>query len=282
MEVIQTIEAMRAFTAQARRNGKRIGLVPTMGALHEGHLTLMRRARTTCDVVVASIFVNPTQFGPNEDFTLYPRPLENDCRQAESADVAAIFNPTPSEMYPAGYATYVNVGGITAKLCGLSRPGHFQGVATVVTKLLNIVQPDFAFFGQKDAQQCLVIEQMASDLNMAVKIVMIPIVRNADGLALSSRNIYLSPEERTAALVLSRSLRLATQAVQNGERNLNEIRNLVWQEITAEPLAIIDYAEIYRYPDLQAVDTLQDKALLALAVKIGKTRLIDNTILTAR
>jgi len=280
IKVIETIDVMRAYIKEARLAGKKIGLVPTMGALHEGHLTLMREAKTACDVVVASIFVNPTQFGPNEDFAAYPRKFENDCRLAQGVGVDAIFHPQPSEMYPPGYSTYVNVSGITDKLCGQARPGHFQGVATVVTKLFNIVQPDTAFFGQKDAQQCLVIQRMAADLNMNLQIAMVPTVRDANGLALSSRNSYLSPEEIQAALVLAQSMRLADQAVKAGERNIAVLRDMVRNKIQSEPKAEIDYVEIYQYPDLQTTDVLTNKALLALAVRFGKTRLIDNIILS--
>ncbi len=281
LKIIETVKDMRVFVQAARRAGKTIGLVPTMGALHEGHLTLMREAKAACDIVVASIFVNPTQFGPNEDFAAYPRKFENDCRLADGVGVDAIFHPQPAEMYPPGFATSVTVTGITDKLCGLSRPGHFQGVATVVTKLFNIVTPDIAFFGQKDAQQCLVIQRMTADLNMNLTIKMVPTVRDASGLALSSRNAYLSPEDVQAALVLSQSMQLAAQAVKKGERDIAVLREMVCNTIQAEPRAEIDYVEIYQYPDLQAADTLTDKALLALAVRFGKTRLIDNMILTA-
>lgn len=281
MKIIETIAEMRAFINQAKRQGKSIGLVPTMGALHEGHLTLMRSAKAACDVVIASIFVNPTQFGPNEDYSCYPRVLAKDSEKAASVGIDVVFHPSPSEMYPYGYATYVNVAGLTEKLCGLSRPDHFRGVTTVVCKLFNIVQPDKAFFGQKDAQQVLVIQRMVRDLNMTVNIEIVPIVRESDGLALSSRNAYLSDKERTAALVLSRSLQIAEQTVQQGEQDIAKIRQAVVNEISAEPLASIDYVEIYGHPDLQPIKVLAGKALLALAVKIGQTRLIDNKILEA-
>ena len=280
IKVIETVNDMRAYIKEARLAGKKIGLVPTMGALHEGHLTLMREAKLTCDIVVASIFVNPAQFAPNEDFAKYPRTFDNDCRLAGEAGVDAIFHPQPSEMYPAGYSTYVNVLGITDKLCGRSRPTFFQGVATVVTKLFNIVQPDFAFFGQKDAQQGLVVQRMVADLNMNLRIVMVPTVRDATGLALSSRNSYLSAEDTQAALVLSQSLKMAAQAVKAGERDISAIKESVRNKIQAEPRAQIDYVEIFQYPDLQNVDILTDKALLALAVRFGETRLIDNIILS--
>ncbi|MCE5287130.1 MAG: pantoate--beta-alanine ligase [Pelosinus sp.] len=278
MKIIETVAEMREFIAAKRQAGKTIGLVPTMGALHEGHLTLMRTAKAKCDVVVASIFVNPTQFGPNEDLDSYPRDLAGDAVKAESAGVEAIFHPQPSEMYSAGYATYINVEGITDKLCGKSRPGHFRGVATVVSKLFNIVQPDTAFFGQKDAQQVAVIERMVRDLNMAIQIEVVTIVREADGLARSSRNTYLSKEEREAALVLSRSLRLASEAAAKGERKAAALKSLVETEIKGESLAKIEYVEIYSYPDLAEIEEVKETALLAVAVRFGTTRLIDNII----
>ncbi|TWH46030.1 pantoate--beta-alanine ligase [Sporomusa sp. KB1] len=281
MRVIETIQEMRAFVSAARRQGKSIALVPTMGALHEGHLTLMRRAKAQCDIVITSIFVNPTQFGPQEDLACYPRDLTGDSEKANGVGVDAIFHPTAAEMYPNRYASYVHVEKITAKLCGLSRPGHFRGVTTVVSKLFNIVQPDKAFFGQKDAQQVLVIDQMVRDLNMNVQLEMVPIVREDDGLAMSSRNRYLSTEERSAAMVLSQSLSLAQQLVHDGERDIAKIRTAVVSVITEQPLASLDYVEIYNYPELESVSTLSTKALLALAVRFGTTRLIDNTILEA-
>lgn len=279
MLILHTISETRAFVRQARARGQVIGLVPTMGYLHEGHLELMRRAKNQCDIVIASIFVNPTQFGPNEDFGRYPRDLERDAEMAGTVGVTAIFNPPVEEMYPQGYCTYVDVERITDKLCGLSRPGHFRGVATVVTKLFNIVQPDYAFFGQKDAQQALVIKRMTGDLNMNLEVVIVPIVREQDGLAMSSRNIYLEQDQRCAALVLSRGLERARQALQDGERNAAKIRQLVINMIQAEPLAGIDYVELYSYPDLEPLERIDGLTLLALAVKIGRTRLIDNAIL---
>lgn len=279
MRTYNTISGIREFVRQARSDGKRIGFVPTMGCLHEGHLELMRRARERCGAVVVSIFVNPTQFGPNEDFSRYPRDLERDGAMAAGAGVDALFNPSVEEMYPPGACTFVDLERITEKLCGLSRPGHFRGVATVVTKLFNIVRPDTAFFGQKDAQQALVIRRMVEDLDLDIEIITVPTVREADGLAMSSRNIYLEPEERRAALVLSRSLIGAQKTVQAGERDVAAIRRIVTGMIAGEPLAVTEYAEIYSYPDLEPVATLQGPALLALAVKIGRTRLIDNTVL---
>lgn len=280
MKMFETIADMRRFIKKCKNQGKRIALVPTMGALHEGHLTLMRQAKQSADIVIASVFVNPTQFGPNEDFNQYPRDLASDREKAASAQVDVIFHPQPKEMYPAGYTTYVNVEGITDKLCGASRPGHFRGVATVVIKLFNIVQPDEAFFGQKDAQQVLVIRRMVEDLNIPVCIRMVPIVREADGLALSSRNRYLSTDERQAALVLSKAIRQAETLVNNGCRDMEKVGDVVGKIIADEPLAVIDYVSILHYPSLSTVvKVLEDKVLLAIAVKIGTTRLIDNTIL---
>ena len=279
MKIVHTIAEIREFVRQARLAGCTVGLVPTMGYLHEGHLELMRRARERCGIVVASVFVNPTQFGPNEDLARYPRDLERDARLAAEVGVDVIFNPPVEEMYPPGYCTYVDVERITENMCGASRPGHFRGVATVVTKLFNIVRPDAAFFGQKDAQQALVIRRMAADLNMDLEIVTVPTVREPDGLAMSSRNVYLDPEQRRAALVLAQSLDRAVEAVRAGERDVQRIRRLVEELIRAEPLALIDYVEIYSYPGLEPVERLQGQALLALAVKFGQTRLIDNVIL---
>ncbi|NPV74211.1 MAG: pantoate--beta-alanine ligase [Pelotomaculum sp.] len=279
MLVCNTISEIREFVREARSKGRSIGFVPTMGYLHEGHLELMRRAKERCDTVVISIFVNPTQFGPNEDYDRYPRDLERDARLAGQVGVDAIFNPSVEEMYPAGYCTYVDVERLTGKLCGLSRPGHFRGVCTVVTKLFNIVKPDYAFFGQKDAQQALVIKRMAADLNMDLEVITVPTVREADGLAMSSRNVYLDPEQRRAALVLSRSLEKAGEAFRAGERDASKLRQMVLDMIKAEPLANIDYVEIYSYPELEPLDQINGPALLALAVKIGQTRLIDNAIL---
>ncbi|AEF93058.1 Pantothenate synthetase [Desulfotomaculum nigrificans CO-1-SRB] len=281
MRLCKTIPELRSLLKAVRAEGKSIGLVPTMGYLHQGHLSLIREARQRCDVVVVSIFVNPTQFGPQEDFARYPRDLERDAALVAEIGGDVIFAPEATEMYPPGYSTYVEVGGVSEPLCGASRPGHFRGVATVVCKLFNIVRPDIAFFGQKDFQQVLVIRRMVQDLNMDVEIVDVPIVREPDGLALSSRNVYLSPEERKAALVLSRSLNLAREQVAQGQRDISQLKELVISRIKAEPLANIDYVEILSIPDLKPLDKLQDKALLALAVKFGQTRLIDNTVLEA-
>ncbi|HLN61091.1 MAG TPA: pantoate--beta-alanine ligase [Symbiobacteriaceae bacterium] len=282
MLLLDTVAGVREAVKAARRTGKRIGFVPTMGYLHDGHLALMRQARAECDFVVVSIFVNPTQFGPGEDFDRYPRDLERDQALCQSVPVDAIFHPSVAEMYPPGSLTRVQVSGITETLCGASRPGHFEGVATVVTKLFNIVAPDVAYFGQKDAQQVAVIRRMVRDLNMDLEIRPVPTVREPDGLAMSSRNAYLSPEDRQAALVLSRSLQLAQARVAAGGRDLAAIRSEMAALIAAEPRATIDYVSIVDYDTLQPVDRLlEGKALAALAVRFGKTRLIDNCVLEA-
>ncbi|MBM7856034.1 pantoate--beta-alanine ligase [Desulfohalotomaculum tongense] len=282
MLIIKTIAEMRQFVSEARKNNRSVGLVPTMGYFHRGHLALMEKAVQQCDVVVTSLYVNPLQFGPAEDFAAYPKDLERDAKLAESVGVDVIFAPTDREMYPAGFDTTVSVGDtITGKLCGLSRPGHFTGVATVVTKLFNIVQPDKAFFGQKDAQQVLVIKRMVQDLNMNVEIVPVPIVREKDGLAMSSRNVYLTPEQRQAATVLYKSLQLAQEQVKKGQRDGAEICRLVKEKINSEPLAELDYVEIYSYPELKSIDKINGAALLAVAAKFGLARLIDNIILEA-
>ena len=283
MEILRTVQEIRAFAAAQKKKGKSIGLVPTMGALHEGHLSLMRAAREKCDVVIASVFVNPTQFGPNEDYGSYPRQFETDCKLLEEIPVDAVFHPEPSEMYPQGYCTYVQVDGeLTNKLCGAQRPGHFRGVATVVTKLINLSRADEAFFGQKDAQQVVVVRRFVEDLNLNVHINMVPIVREESGLARSSRNAYLSEEEREAACVLSRSLRDAEDAFRRGEKDAEAIKSLVRKEIKSEPSAVIDYVELFSFPALQPMEKITEDALLAIAVKFGKTRLIDNVILEGR
>ncbi|HIE50177.1 MAG TPA: pantoate--beta-alanine ligase [Armatimonadetes bacterium] len=279
MRVIKTVREMKAAAREARATGKSIGFVPTMGYFHEGHLSLMRRARAENEVVVVSLFVNPTQFGPQEDLATYPRDFARDCRLAEEVGVDLLFAPSGEEMYPPGYCTYVNVERITEHLCGRSRPGHFRGVATVVLKLFNIVQPDRAYFGNKDFQQRVVIERMVRDLNLDLEIVALPIVREPDGLALSSRNEYLNSEERQAALVLSRSLRAAKRWVQEGERDAERLRERVRALIAAEPRARIDYVALVDPETFEDISTLDRPALLALAVHIGPARLIDNALL---
>ena len=279
IKVIEMIAEMREFITGVKKQGKTIGFVPTMGYLHEGHLTLMRKAAEKTDFVVASIFVNPLQFGIGEDFEDYPRDLERDIRLAESAGVSLMFTPGVTEMYPGGYGTTVEVGNLTDKLCGRSRPGHFRGVTTVVTKLFNIVEPDIAFFGQKDAQQAVVLKKMAADLNMNLEIEVVPIVRETDGLAMSSRNKYLSPEERKAALVLSQGLELAQNLVAAGVRKTAELISEITDFINREPRARIDYVEILSFPGFAETENMDGRVIIALAVFIGGTRLIDNMVL---
>ncbi|MCX7779800.1 MAG: pantoate--beta-alanine ligase [Negativicutes bacterium] len=275
-----TVAELRAFLKQARSRRQSVGLVPTMGALHEGHLSLMRTAAAENDIVVATIFVNPTQFGPNEDFATYPRKLEEDACLAAEAGVTALFHPPVEEIYRPGNATWVEVtGSLTENLCGRTRPGHFRGVTTVVSRLFNIVQPDRAYFGQKDAQQVQVLKRMTQDLCFDIELRVLPIVRESDGLAMSSRNAYLSAAERQAALVLSRSLAEARCLVAAGERDTQAIVAAVTAFIQSEPLAVIDYVELVHPDDLMPRERLADAGLLALAVRIGKTRLIDNILL---
>jgi len=256
-----------------------VGFVPTMGYLHEGHISLARRARQECGRVVASIFVNPTQFGPNEDLSNYPRNLERDLRLLEAAGVDLVWTPTPEVMYPPGFATWVEVEGLTRPLEGAARPGHFRGVTTVVAKLLNAVQPTKAYFGQKDAQQAAVIRRMARDLNFPVEIVVCPTVREADGLAMSSRNSYLSAEERQAATILFRALTAAKSAYARGERNAESLRKIMAETLASEPLAKMQYVSCADYDTLEELETVTGKTLLSMAVFMGKTRLIDNFVL---
>ncbi|MFO7983392.1 MAG: pantoate--beta-alanine ligase [Desulfuromonadales bacterium] len=279
MTIITDIHQMQAISADAHREGRRIAFVPTMGFLHEGHFSLLREARSRGDLLVLSIFVNPTQFGAGEDFDAYPRDLSRDAALAEEVGVDFIFAPSANAMYPSGYATFVDTEGLTEVLCGASRPGHFRGVTTVVTKLFNIVQPDVALFGRKDFQQLAVIKRMTADLNLPVDVVGLPIVREADGLAMSSRNAFLSAEERRQALCLIDGIRLAVAAVREGERGAGKILELVKERITREPDAVIDYIRICRRDTLEDVDTVDADSVLLLAVRIGKTRLIDNHML---
>lgn len=255
-----------------------VGLVPTMGYLHEGHLSLIRQAREECEHVAVSIFVNPTQFGPQEDLSRYPRDLERDMKLIEPY-TDLLWTPTPEIMYPQGYQTWVEVEEMTRPLEGAMRPGHFRGVTTVVAKLFNGVQPDRAYFGQKDAQQAAVIRRMVRDLNFPVEIVVCPIVREPDGLAMSSRNVYLDPQQRQAATILSRSLREAKQAYDNGERDAGMLRQIMKDVLAAEPLADVQYVSCADHETLEELDSVERKALLSMAVFIGKTRLIDNFIL---
>jgi len=277
MRIVRTVSDVRAFVAHAKREGKTVGFVPTMGFLHQGHLSLMKAAKEKTDLVIASIFVNPTQFGPGEDFETYPRDLESDAALCESVGVDMIFSPEVEEMYPEGYSATVSVDGyITQALCGAKRPGHFEGVTTVVNKLFNIVMPDFAFFGQKDAQQVAVIRKMVRDLNMSVTIVPCPIVREDDGLAMSSRNTYLSDIERQDALVLSQSIQDASDMIAKGVLDSKEIYDKMINRINSVATSRIDYVSIVDNRTLEDIDQLSGEVLIALAVYIGKTRLIDN------
>lgn len=276
MQTLETIEAVRKQVNLWRQAGETIGLVPTMGALHAGHQSLIERAAKENDHVIVSIFVNPTQFAPNEDLTSYPRKLEEDQALCAKAGVEVIFHPEPQEMYPSGFDTFVVVHGTTEVLEGASRPTHFRGVTTIVLKLLQIAQPDRVYFGQKDAQQVAVIQQMVRDLNVPVEIIACPIIREADGLAKSSRNVYLNPAERKAALVLSRALNLARQRLNAGTREPKELIQLIIEEISKESLAKIDYVEIVDQKTLQKVETINAAILVPIAIYIGNTRLIDN------
>lgn len=280
MQVFHSIVQTQNWCLEQKRMGKKIGLVPTMGYLHEGHLALVREACRRCDVVVVSVFVNPTQFGAGEDFDRYPRDLVKDRELLENGTEAdLIFAPGGQEMYPPGYQTWVEVAGeITDKLCGASRPGHFRGVTTVVSKLFLICQPDLAFFGQKDAQQATIIEKMVRELNFPLEIVRVPIVREDDGLARSSRNVYLDPGQRREALVLNQALQAAEEAIQEGERDINRIKKLLVEHIKSSPQARIDYVEIYRAEDLADLSEVKGRVLMALAVQFGDTRLIDNRV----
>ena len=282
MKVIRTVREMQAEAEKHRQVGRMIGFVPTMGYLHEGHLSLIRIARSRADVVVVSIFVNPTQFGPEEDLDKYPRDFRSDEKLAEEAGADIIFYPSEKEMYPYDFLTFVSVEEITDVLCGASRPGHFRGVATICVKLFHAVKPHFAVFGQKDAQQVVVIRRMVKDLNIDVEIVTGPIVREADGLALSSRNTYLSKEERKDALSLNQSLKLAEEMVRNSERRVDVIVHAMKELIDGGKRTCIDYISVVYPETLRELDEIEDKALVALAVFVGKTRLIDNTIIDIR
>jgi len=279
MRIFQTIDEMRLACRAERANGRRLGFVPTMGALHEGHLSLVRAAKVACDVVAASIFVNPTQFGPTEDLAKYPRNFERDRELLEKEGVVLLFAPSAEEMYPEGAVTWVNVEGLSEKLDGRSRPGHFRGVATVVAKLFHIVEPDAAFFGQKDAAQLAVIRRMVRDLNFAVEIVGCPIVREADGLAMSSRNAYLNSTERKQALVLSRSLRRVKEFADAGEHDAEKLVSAGREEIKKESSVSLDYFEIVDAATLDPVKEACQGSLIAVAAFVGATRLIDNMLL---
>ena len=279
MEIITDPKEMQQRALAAKRSGQRIAFVPTMGYLHAGHLSLLQEGRKCGDLLVLSIFVNPTQFGPNEDLASYPRALERDCELARSAGTDLVFAPEVAALYPADASTWVNVEGLTEVLCGASRPGHFRGVTTVVTKLFNLVQPDVALFGCKDFQQLAVIKRMVRDLDMPVEIVGMPIVREADGLALSSRNVYLSPGQRQQALVLSRGIATARQLAAGGERDAGAVLEVVQSLVSGMPDARIDYLQICHQGTLQEQASIDGDSVLLLAVFIGKTRLIDNSFL---
>ena len=279
MKICKTIEEMRSASRDTRSEGKRFGFVPTMGALHEGHLSLVRAAKAKSDVVAVSIFVNPLQFGPTEDLAKYPRSFERDRELLEKEVVDILFAPHPEEMYPQGGVTYVTVEGLSEKLCGRSRPGHFRGVTTVVAKLFHIVEPDLAFFGQKDAAQATIIRRMVRDLNLPVEIVVCPIVREPGGLAMSSRNVYLSPEERKAALVLSRSLTETKDRFDQGERNARKLIAAGKQVMAQESRVRLDYFEMVDPDTLDPVLEVTRSALVAIAALVGNTRLIDNILL---
>src|SRR3982750_2262103 len=283
MEIINRRQRMSSVARKIRREqDKSVGLVPTMGALHEGHLSLVREARQMCDIVVVSVFVNPAQFGPNEDFVQYPRNLTKDTALLTDYNVDYIFAPTAEEMYPKGYSTYVTVEGLSEQLEGVARPGHFRGVATVVTVLLNTIRPDFAFFGQKDAQQSLVVKRLVRDLAFDTEIVVLPTIRDESGLALSSRNGYLSNEEREAAAVIHRALLKAKETYKGGERNASKVAEVIRKTVETEPRARLDYVNISSGENLERIDKLDEQPILiTIAVYVGKTRLIDNILLNS-
>jgi pantoate--beta-alanine ligase len=276
MRILKGVDETQHLCAEARRNGRRIGFVPTMGALHEGHLSLVRSARAQCDFVVISIFVNPLQFGPNEDLSRYPRPFERDRQLLETEKVDLLFAPDAPAMYPEGATTFVDVEGLTAVLEGKTRPGHFRGVTTVVTKLFHIVHPDFAFFGQKDAQQATIIRKMARDLDFPIQVVVCPIVREKDGVAMSSRNVYLSPEQRKQATVLYRALSRIQTLADSGERRASALLEAGKQVVAEEPGVRLDYLAVVDTETLQPIDDVSHGALVPIAAYVGSTRLIDN------
>jgi pantoate--beta-alanine ligase len=280
MRIVRTVEEMKAVSRGRLARGERIGFVPTMGSLHEGHLSLVRASRARTDVTIVSVFVNPAQFGPGEDLSSYPGDFERDADLLEKEGVDYVFHPGPSEMYPEGFRTFVEVSDLQDRLCGRSRPGHFRGVCTVVLKLFNIVRPDVAFFGWKDAQQVIILRKMAADLDLDVRVEALPLVRDEAGLALSSRNSYLSAEERKAALVLSRSLADVRLTVEAGERDAGVVARRIREAVAGEPLARLDYVEVVDPVSLRPLDRIDGEALVTLAVFIGRTRLIDNVRIT--
>ena len=278
MQLVHTIAEVREIVSSWRKEGLTVGLVPTMGYLHEGHQSLIKKSVEQNDRTVVSVFVNPIQFGPNEDLATYPRDINRDMEKVKEVGGDLIFNPEPSEMYPGHFTSFIDTTETTELLCGAVRPIHFRGVCTVVGKLFNIVCPDRAYFGQKDAQQLATIKRFARDLNFPIEIVACPIIREEDGLAKSSRNTYLSPEERKAALILSQSLKLGKKAIEEGEKSAKKIIDIITTNIKTEPLARIDYVEVVDFENIQRVDTIEGETLVAIAVYIGKTRLIDNFI----
>ena len=280
MQTIEKVEEMRAICLGLRQAGKAIGLVPTMGAYHEGHLSLIRESRKRDEVVIVSLFVNPIQFGPSEDHRGYPRDPEGDKAKASSLGVDYLFVPSPEAIYPQGFSTYVLVEGLSDKLCGASRPGHFRGVTTVVAKLFHLTMPNRAYFGQKDAQQAMIIGRMVADLNWDIELVILPLVREADGLAMSSRNAYLSGQERQEAAVLFRALRWAEEAIRKGDREAHRIREGMSRMIASMPTARIDYAALVDAGSLEGIEKVEGKVLLALAVRFREARLIDNLVVT--
>lgn len=281
MEAVTTIKEVRERVNSWKKEGKTIGLVPTMGYLHEGHESLIKKSVSENDFTVVSIFVNPMQFGPKEDLASYPRDFEADLRLCDRAGAELIFHPEPDEMYEEGFCSYVDMNGLTNALCGLSRPVHFRGVCTVVNKLLNIVKPDRAYFGEKDAQQLAVVKRMVRDLNMDIEIVGCPIIREADGLAKSSRNTYLSPESRKQAVILSKSIFLARDMIESGERSAVKVKQAMCELIESCPLADIDYVEIVDVNTMKSLDVIKGDILCAIAVNVGgEARLIDNTMMT--
>lgn len=281
IKVVKTVAEVREIVAGWRKNNETVGLVPTMGFLHQGHQSLIKKSVENNDRTVVSVFVNPIQFGPNEDLEAYPRDLERDSALCEETGADIIFNPDPSEMYKDGFVSFVDMNGLTNHLCGLSRPVHFRGVCTVVTKLFNIVCPDRAYFGQKDAQQLAVIKRMVKDLNMPLEIVGCPIVREADGLAMSSRNTYMNAEERKAALILSKSIKLGQQLVVDGERDASVVRNKMIELLSSEPMAEVEYVNVVNNLTMEDIDVIEGDILVAIAVKIdNKVRLIDNFMMT--
>ncbi|MTI69131.1 MAG: pantoate--beta-alanine ligase [Firmicutes bacterium] len=281
MQVINNIKKMKSLLKEVKKTGNTVGLVPTMGYLHKGHLSLIKKARKDNDIVVVSIFVNPTQFGEGEDLDKYPRDLERDINLIKDM-TDYVFTPSDKDMYPEGFNTTVEVKEITDKLCGKSRPGHFRGVSTVVLKLFNIVRPNRAYFGLKDAQQVFVIKRMVKDLNLSIEIIPCPIIRDTDGLAISSRNVYLTNSERKEALSISKSLNFAKSKIEKGERNINKIKSKIIKDINANPSAKIDYVEILDINTFKDVKIIKGEIIIAVAVFIGKARLLDNIILEVK